>query len=75
MISRKEVQAHITSKLYIRQLDLDVFTTLEGLRIIGRGIDKTFTSNRAAKAFVTRIDNAELYRRADARVASRRPFP
>ena len=69
MISRKEVQAHITGKLYIRQLDLDVFTTPDGLRITGRGIDKTFASNRAAKAFVTRLDTAELCRRANARVA------
>ena len=68
--NRKEVQAHIFSKLYIRNLGLDVFTVENGLRIVGRnGIDRTFASNRAAKAWATRLDNQEQCRRADALVA------
>jgi hypothetical protein len=68
MISRKEVQTHISNKPYLRQLDLDVFKTQDGLRIVGRGIDKTFATNRGAKTFVTRLNNAELCRRVDARL-------
>jgi hypothetical protein len=68
--NRKEVQAHVFTKLNIKHLDLDVYTTESGLRIVGRqGIDKTFTSNRAAKAWVTRLDNQELCRRVDAQMA------
>lgn len=71
MISRKQVQAHINSKLYIRHLDLDVFVIdCHTIKIVGRGIQKTFKSNRAAKAWVTRIDNAELCKRVDASMSA-----
>jgi hypothetical protein len=68
MVSRKKVQAHISSKLYLKHLDLDVFTQDGVLRIVGRnGIDKTFATDRAAKLWATKLDNQEQCRRANAR--------
>ena len=66
MVSRKKVQAHISSKLYLKHLDLDVFTHDGVLRIVGRGIDKTFATDRAAKLWATKLDNQEQCRRANA---------
>ena len=66
MVSRKKVQSHIYSKQYIKHLDLDVFVQDGMIRIIGKGgIDQRFASDRAAKTWVTKLDNQELCRRAN----------
>jgi hypothetical protein len=67
-VSPKEVRAHIQGKSYLKHLDLDVFRTEDGqIQIKGRnGIDETFKTTRAAKLWVSKLDNAELNRRANA---------
>lgn len=70
MVSRKEVQAHIQTKLYLTHFDLDVILIdLNGnpcLKIVNRtGIEKVFKSTKAAKSWITRLDNKELCRRVD----------
>jgi hypothetical protein len=68
--SLKAIRAHIESKLYASDLDLDVTRSECGqVRIVGRNVDKSFKTERAAKSYVTKLDNQLLYAMADSRLA------
>lgn len=65
-ISRKAVEAHLKDNCpqvvwYRRPEVFRAWGENPGIRIVGKDIDRTFKSTKAAKCFLTKLNNKILY--------------
>ncbi|MGL5060298.1 MAG: hypothetical protein ACRC62_09965 [Microcoleus sp.] len=69
MISAKAIRAHLTEKCpQLWRMDIDVFVKdqVELILVDRSGVEKKFKSNRAAKMYLTKLNNSILCRSANA---------
>ena len=74
MISRKAIASHVNECHHLYSLDIDAFITTnpdgsQSVQLKGKGIDKTFTSTKSAKAWLTKLNNKLICEAVDRRLA------